>query len=391
MSRITKFSQIPAQLNYTPQLKSTLSPIHSEIITAVLDKHELTSRELKQVIQLINTLSYRSISDEELKWDKSAPLDSSNNLPDIEIRDVLVKHNMYVAFNDINWEIDGIVKVVASSIVPSEPVMSVEPDAIPTPAPTSSSVSATKPKSKLFVVPTPKEDLYLKSPTVPRFSTTSIYASVVYDDTQHVIYSSLPSIPTKQNEISITTDVSQMTSKDILRLYPNHIIKTRFAGLYQPMSKLEMLDELGAILPISHFTREQVLDNIIKYPHLHRLMKIVNNQVVSFYTTIEIDGELKRTADVWNMLPESDIIPYNSDYIKEYVIRRYLLERDIDHVEHQYPMLGTLDPFLTLFMPIDDYIRYGYSDVEDIGRRCVKARVSYKQSRNPILRRLKDA
>ena len=85
------------------------------------------------------------------------------------------------------------------------------------------------------------------------------------------------------------------------------------------------------------------------------------------------------------------LIPYNSDYIKEYVIRRYLLERDVDNIKHNYPLFGTLDPFLTLFTTVEDYINYGYTDVEDIGRQCVKARVAYKQSRNPILRRLKNA
>jgi hypothetical protein len=51
-------------------------------------------------------------------------------------------------------------------------------------------------------------------------------------------------------------------------------------------------------------------------------------------------------------------------------------------------MYGTLKPFLTLFMPPEMYIQYGFNDVVDISRQCVLSRVSYKQSRNPILKRL---
>lgn len=387
MSRITKFSQIPAQLKYPPQSKGKLSQIHSEIITAVIAKHELTLKDLKQVIQLINTISYKVLKGDNISWTNSNPLNFSDLVNDIDARDYLLSQNMYVAFNDINWESDEIVKVMSTASATS-----IETSTTPEVETTKPVISVVpKSTSKLFVTPTPKEDLYLKPPVIPRFTPSAVFASVVYDDTLHCIYNSVPTIPQKQNEISITTNVMQMTSKDLYKLYPNHFIRTRAAALYEPISKLEMLDDLGAVLPITHFTRDQVIDNIIKYPHLYKLLKVVDDQIVSFYTTIEIDGELKRTADIWNMLPESDKIPYNSDYIKEYVARRYLLERDIDGVHHKYPLFGTLDPYLTLFTTPEDYIKYGYSDLEDIAKRCVNARVSYKQSRNPILRRMKDA
>ena len=76
--------------------------------------------------------------------------------------------------------------------------------------------------------------------------------------------------------------------------------------------------------------------------------------------------------------------------MKEYVVRRYLLERDISNVQHRYPLWGSLDPFLTLFMPPDEYIKYGYTDIIDLARKCVESRVSYRKSRNPIVRRLSN-
>ena len=79
-----------------------------------------------------------------------------------------------------------------------------------------------------------------------------------------------------------------------------------------------------------------------------------------------------------------------SDFIKEYVTRRYILERDIKHIDHKYPIFGDLSPFLTLFMPRENYESLGY-DTEDIAIRCIISRVDYKKSRNPVIRRLNNA
>jgi hypothetical protein len=143
---------------------------------------------------------------------------------------------------------------------------------------------------------------------------------------------------------------------------------------------------VGAVYPISGFTYEQVLDNIIRYPHLFKLSKVVNGEIIGFYSTIEIDDELHKILDVWESLPESKSIPFVKEYVRDYVVRRYLLERDIKHIEHKYPMYGTLEPFLTLFTTPDEYIDLGYREIETMARQCVQARISYKKSRNPVLR-----
>ena len=52
-------------------------------------------------------------------------------------------------------------------------------------------------------------------------------------------------------------------------------------------------------------------------------------------------------------------------------------------------MYGTLDPFLTLFTCPEEYEHMGYTDVYQIARNCVESRVSYKQSRDPVLRAIR--
>lgn len=89
-------------------------------------------------------------------------------------------------------------------------------------------------------------------------------------------------------------------------------------------------------------------------------------------------------------IPEMKGLKKTWPVIREYVVRRYLLERDIKGIEHKYPMFGTLDPFVTLFMPSKIYREEGYKDSVDIARQCVKSRVSYLQSRNPVIRRLEE-
>ena len=66
--------------------------------------------------------------------------------------------------------------------------------------------------------------------------------------------------------------------------------------------------------------------------------------------------------------------------LKEYVIRRYLLERD-NGVEHKYKLRGNLQPYITLFAPPEFY----NTDPVELARTAVKARVEFLRSRNPYL------
>lgn len=402
MSRITKFSQITSSLPYPAQSRGLLQSIHSSIVTAVCEKGVLTRKESRNVIKLINTVTYRCIQQESIAWKKEDPL----NFTDLTVDEDTLQQalgSMYLVYKNINWKADEI-EIVAETklettnqvdkkLSGSEPVEKKSSESV---IENANVVTQQVPvyvnvTSNIAADLTPKEDLYIQPPLVPRFNPVHMIVSRAIGDCQYEIYESYPIIPKKQNEISMTTDVNRMTSKDLRNLFPNRRICTRASVMYEPQEHLEMHPILGLIIPVEGYTRDQLIDNLIKYPHIFRLSKVVNNELVSFYTTVEINGELHKITEIWNTLPESKYIPYNRDFVKEYVVRRYLLERDVKGVHHKYHLFGTLDPYLTLFTTTDEYIQLGINDTDALARSCVKARVSYKQSRNPVIRRLQNA
>lgn len=368
-----KFTELSDKLKYPPVYRAKLSVIHSSVVSYVMQHFEYGYSFRKKVIDAINTLSYMIISGDTIPTDWSIQ-DPLNNLPVVD-EDVCRSTigDLFLHDKQIEWNLEA-------QIVPT-----VTPKSVPV---QKEVVSTTKVYNTR---PTDKSDLYIKPPTVPQFDTSRIWAQGTVNNTDYVIYTSLPDIPKKQNEISVTTDVSKMTHQDLMNLYPNQFIRTRSACMYDSYASLKSHHQLGVVFPISNYSERDIIDNIVKYPHIFRLLKVVDSEISSFYNTIEIDGQLYSTLEIWDDLPESSVIPKTSDFLKEYVVRRYLLERDIDKIEHKYPMFGTLDPFLTLFTTPEEYISLGYEDVHDIAKRCVESRVSYKQSRNPVIRRLNDA
>lgn len=387
MKRITKFSQITEQLPYPAGYRGILQDVHATIVVAVLNKGSITRSFGKQAVHIVNLISYRCINQEhDLQWDHTNPLSFTGD--DVE-DDVLQSYlgDMYLVFKYIKWEHDGLElvsesdtqdsgssnKPVTSTTILNQKVIQIK--------------STIKP-SYTPIVPTPKEDLSIQPPVVPQFNFNSVKCAAMIGDRIYTIYESLPIIPKTQNQISVTTDITKMSREDFRNLYPNCRVSTRNKLLYDPhySGELKIHPVLGVIIPVEGFTEAQIIDNIIKYPHLYKLSKMIDGEIAGFYSTIEINGELKKTLEVWNSLPESSSIPYIKEYVREYVIRRYLLERDIKGIKHKYPLFGTLDPFLTLFTTPDEYLELGYTDIEGMARQCVKSRISYKKSRNPILR-----
>lgn len=231
---------------------------------------------------------------------------------------------------------------------------------------------------------TPKENLFVSVPKYPKVGS--------FDPQYGNVHVSLPQIPTKQCEVSVTTRVESMSSDDLLKLYPRQFIRTRSPIMYEPREGITLDPQLGLLIPIDGFTDAQVRDSIIRYPHIFKLKRRgESGELQSFYDHIEVDGELLDTLKIWKYLPEARIIDIESlesrreqvEFIKEYVIRRYLLERDVKGVKHKYEVVGELPEFMTLFMPARMYVSEGYKDVVDLARTCVRARVSYLKSRNP--------
>ena len=379
MGRITRFSQIPEYLPYPPNIKGQLSVIHSDVITYVMSKGSGTSKYLKDIIRFMNSATYRLLNDEDFTYPANTEPNISQALDDMEMRAFLLSKSLYIDSTAINWSLDNIEKQAATAqkeVVVAETVPVITPDPV---------LFTTSPAQD-----TPKEDLYLQPPVVPRFD---VSATIVYDmigDTPYAVHPTCPVIPTKQNEISITTDVNKMTNSDLMKLFPTRTIHTRGDNMYLDCQELENHPILGLIIPIKGFTRKQVIDNIIKYPHIYKLTRLVDNELVSFYTSIEVDGELHKISQYWESLPEASKMPYTRDFVKEYVVRRYLLERDLRGVEHKFPLFGELTPFLTLFTTPEVYAELGYKDPLELARKCVESRVAFKKSRNPVLRRLEN-
>lgn len=379
-----KFTQIPDKLSYPSRISAKLSTLHSDIITYTLSNFRNTNRYKNKVVNLLNTISYYLISGDSLPTDWN----SINPFENIDFIDSDICENklgdLCLHVKDITWDVKEADYVAESNSL------------IVSSAPSSNIVQEQKHSDmKKAIITntaslTSKEDLYIKPPTIPQLDTSVPWMITEKYNNVYVIYKSLPEIPKKQCQISCTTDISKMTAADLLRLFPNHLIHTRSSVMYEKYGDLDFDDNLGVILPISGFSPNQVRENIIQYPHLYKLKKVVNGEIESFYSTIEINGEIHSILDIWDSLPDAKRMPKSSEYIKEYVARRYLLERDIKHIDHKYNMYGSLDPFLTLFTTCDMYSDFGYRDSLELAKCCVKSRVNYKQTRNPIIRMVQN-
>lgn len=374
-----EFSQIPVQLKYPRHIAGKLSSLHSDVITFVTNVYDGSHELRSKTIRLLNTITRYVVEGDTFPENWSSTISPFDN---IEIEDELTLKDqldtLYINPKNINWDIP-IVAENSGLSSPTQQVKSLMPDAKPS-----------KPAVQKFktIQETDKSDLYIQPPVVPQFDVNKPWVSALIDGTVYCIYTSLPIIPTKQNEISATTDVNLMSEANLLNLYPKNFIRTRSPAMYEPFDGFKYHAQLGLLLPIEGFSEKELVDNIIRYPHLFKLSKIKDGEAISFYNTIEIDGELHKISDVWKSLPDTSKIPYNADFVKEYVVRRYLLERDLRGVEHKYPMYGDLSPYLTLFTTPSDYIQWGYKDVVGMAKQCVQSRVAYKRSRNPVLRRM---
>lgn len=375
MSLSKSFSQIPAVAPYPPKLKGKLSTYHSEIINYAM-KHYSGTKDFKmQIAALMNTVSAMVISGDTMPstWPASNPFDGIELQDPTDLKSNL--GNLFIDWRTVNWDIEEVADITTEfmkNYMKASPKLSQYAN---------NSVTA----SSNITIPTPKESLYIRPPIYPQFDITKPWLNVNHNGAQYTIYSTLPIVPKTQSQISVTTNVGYMTSQDLLNLFPNQVIHTRAPAMYDPVEGLEYDENLGAIFPINGFTMKQIKENIIKYPHFYKLQRVIGENITSFYSHIEIDGTLYNTLDIWDKLLEIKDIPKTSEYIKEYVVRRYLLERDSGML-HKYPIFGSLDPFLTLFMPASLYIKYGFSDPEELAKSCVTSRVQYKRTRNPIIR-----
>lgn len=390
-----KFTDISERYELPRRYKGKLTEVHSSLIDYVVKNYKNTNRFRKLVVDALNILTYCILENEipPFDWRMTNPLE---NVPSMDMDLVeQILGDYYLDADAIEWDVAEVDTPPETPLIKPEPIPvtaakepSSQPDSKYEPPKIKDIVKAADRAG--FRNPTSKEDLYIQPPKCPRFDYSKKWFTAKDGMNVYTIYATLPEIPTKQNEISCTTDSSKMTNADLLRLYPTEVVRTRPPAMYEQIDGLENHPILGNILPVEGYSKSELADNLIKYPHLYKVKRLIDGELVNFFEHIEIDGKLIPISEAWDTLPESSVIPKQSDFIKEYVIRRYLLERD-NGVNHSYPIYGTLNPYLTLFMPADDYIRIGHSNVIEIARSCVDSRVSFKRSRNPILRRFDNA
>ena len=373
-----RFTSISENYQVQRNVKATLSELYSSVITYVIKHYDGTLAYKQTVVKIINILTYAAYASELLptNWSKNNPFVNIPDIDDDTIQDTL--GDIYLTVDAIEWD----VQVVDS---PNEPMKVITGTSF-------KPVTALEniPAKDVTIKETPTTDLYIQAPELPQFDATRPWVQKQCGSDLMTIYTTLPEVPKRQRDISITTDINKMTDSDLMNLYPNHFIRTRASEMYVPQTNMDFDKDLGVILPIDDYSKDQVIENIIKYPHLYKLAREQNNELVSFYAYMEIDGELVDTLSVWDSLEIAKWIPKNVEFIKEYIVRKYLLDIEYKGAEFKYPIYGTLDPYLTLFMPAEDYMRRGF-DAIDLAKQCVKSRVSYKQSRSPVLRRIRES
>ena len=419
-----KFSQLVARLKYPYKHKAVLSSYHSDIVNWVINNPVSQLSQKRYIIHCINCLTYAVLNGDYLpdKLPSHDPLSAIPQTDSFVVSDYLRATDLFLDLSDIEWDIDEISRVRVDPLVlardeqsedtvddsnykESNEVISDDVTTHEVIADEHSDNSNNKIKADSkkvdsceyesnFILPkyeTKKEDLYIQSPVVPRFDYTNPFLFLKDDGDTFAIYNTLPVIPEKQRDISVTTNINMMSDSDVVKLFPTKVMQTRASIMYDEniahQYDLEIDDTLGIIFPISNYTREDIIRNLIRYPHIYQLKKEVDGKLVNFYSTIEIDGSLDKISEIWKNLKDADNLPKNKEFMKEYVVRRYLLEEEVSGMKHKYPIWCGLDPFLTLFMPAEKYAAFGYKDAVGIAKNCVSARINYKRRRNPILRR----
>ena len=219
-------------------------------------------------------------------------------------------------------------------------------------------------------------------------STDKIWHQGEADGYDFCIYVSTPIVPAMQNDITVTTDVSKCRPADLIHLFPVVRNYPRFEWMYKNIEGAYHHPILGSILPIDDYSEAELIDNIVKYPVLSGMYRRDENQRIPSWRWTEINGELVSTLKIWDTLPVAKKLPHNKKIVAEYFYRKYLLDRDIKGVQYKHPIEGTMKPYIMLFTTKEEYESMGYKNAVDLGRQCVENRVSYIQTRNPIIRRI---
>ena len=380
---------------------SRISDLDSRLLEYVQVHGARTARDKSNVIRKMNSMAYQIIIGDYIDVDPSTSsgFDSIVTIEDSECQSKL--GSLFIKISDVDWDIDTApddkTAVSTTSTVDPAEVAVAKPQGFRPLFETSRNeeppsdydvTTYTDSASKASV----DSDISFAFKKVPKFDPDRIWA-VGHDvyGRQVPIYMTLPEIPRVQNDVTVTTDINKMSRQDLLNLFPDRRLRPRHAELYEKIDGFDWDPILGYIPKILDFTKDQIIENLIKYPKFSLLFRTVGEQRVSFTNFIELDGG---NIVPWNVAaeisPDMVALPKSKIFYRDYIVRRYLLERDVLHIQHKYPLIGTFDPFMTLFTTMDEYKKLGYTDFESMARQCVVGRVKFFQTRNPLVRGLLD-
>lgn len=396
-----KFTEIPDIIlnrtivpnNYRSYL-SKISELDAKLVEHIQNTGVSSYRDKLDATRKLNSIAYQVIVGDYVDIDPSDPkdYDSIVAIDDSECQSIL--GNLFIKIGDIDWDVDRVEplesrNVLASPIEGAHGFRQLFPDN-----------SANQNYTEYDVVDTASsgdreskdKDISFAFKKVPKLDPDKVWA-VGHDvyGRQVPIYVTLPEIPRVQNDITVTTDINKMSKQDLLNLFPTKRLRPRHEELYEKVLGFDWDPILGYIPRILDFTKDQIIENLIKYPKFSLLFRTVGEQRVSFTNFIELDeGNIVPWNVAAEISPDMVALPKSKIFYRDYIVRRYLLERDILHMEHKYPMFGTFDPFMTLFTTMDEYAKLGYDDFESMARQCVVGRVKFFQTRNPLVRGLLD-
>ena len=276
------FTQIPDSLNYQKKYKAELSKLHSDIIVNFSKNCELNYTNKRKIIDVLNIVSYLVISGDAFPtdWKSSHPLDMSveSYLDTIDLVDYL--NDLYISYKEISWDIT---KNDFALETFNEQKRLEKPDIHITVSHGSGVTIIDKVDIK-----TPIEDVLLEPRKIPLFDFSKPWLRQSIHGVTYTIPTSLPLKPERSQDITVSTDVNMMSDFDIDKLFPNWFMHTRGVSLYKPLDGVELDPDFGLIFQFDGFTREQVIDNIIKYPYLYNVTRFVDGSVQDFYLNIEI-------------------------------------------------------------------------------------------------------
>lgn len=364
----------------------------SQLIEYAESNYKGSYKERNQYIYLVNSLIYYKVVGDSVldSWDPDDPLNTIDIIDDeYELKSTL--GDLYIDPKSILWDID----IPKNDDIKDE-VLEVS-STLDLDASKQESTYNADSSSKNSNIEIPHADsdslkyrstISLSFPIYPSINTQKLY-TIGYDmaGRQIPIYQTLPSIPKLQNDISITTDVDAMTEDNLLSLYPDTIIYPRRDEMYVAQDGYKFHSLFGFIPDIDGFTEDQVIQNIIEYPIFNFMYRNIDGDRISFMKHIEIDGKLIPSKEAIHYISDIEKLPAGNVFLWDYVVRRYLLERDIKHIQHKYPLMGSFTSYMTLFMPVSEYKKYinGFDPI-DTARKCVIGRRDFYKSRNPLLK-----